>query len=260
MPDDLDTRETNNYLSPLWSKLFSSRIYFGFLLILLFGIPRFYLVLQANISGSYQAVSFIFMIMWLSPWLFLKKSGRKEIGLKKPKSWLWILLAFPAGVLLCAQVLGVTDFFFPESPGNSFEYISRTYAANMNNMEGVDPMMIFWITAGTSMIFSPIGEEFLYRGVIHHSFVPQYGHRKASIIDSLAFALTHLAHFGIIYAAGGWSFVPLAAGLWVLLMFFVCQVFHWIKVKSGSVFGAVLCHAGFNFTMTYFIFFNYLIP
>ena len=48
------------------------------------------------------------------------------------------------------------------------------------------------------MIFSPIGEELFFRGIVHSSFAKSIGNFKASIIDSVAFALTHISHFGTI--------------------------------------------------------------
>lgn len=105
------------------------------------------------------------------------------------------------------------------------------------------------------MLFSPIGEEFLYRGVVHGSFIAKYGEVKASIFDGLAFALTHLAHFGIIYQAGSWDFYMVPALLWVVSMFTVSQVFFRCKLMCDSIFGAVFSHAGFNFAMMYFIFY-----
>ena len=108
------------------------------------------------------------------------------------------------------------------------------------------------------MTFSPIGEELLYRGLIHQCFVPRYGRNKASIIDSLAFGITHLAHFGLIFSLGEWQFLPIPALLWVLLTFVSSRLFYYCKQKSGSIYGAILCHAGFNLAMTYFIFYHIL--
>lgn len=106
------------------------------------------------------------------------------------------------------------------------------------------------------MIFSPIGEELLYRGVVHGSFVSKFGEGKASIFDSSAFALTHLAHFEIVYVLGIWHFLPVPALIWVLSMFAVSQLFFQCKQFCGSIWGAVIAHSGFNFMMMYLIFYQ----
>jgi membrane protease YdiL (CAAX protease family) len=108
------------------------------------------------------------------------------------------------------------------------------------------------------MVFSPIGEELFYRGIVHGSFVPKTGEHMASIIDSLAFALTHLAHFGIVYIMGNWSFLFVPSLLWVFFMFLTSRLFFLCKVKTGSILGAIASHAGFNLAMMYFILYHIL--
>jgi hypothetical protein len=106
------------------------------------------------------------------------------------------------------------------------------------------------------MTFSPFGEELMYRGLIHQSFVSKLGNNKASIIDSLAFAVVHLAHFGFVYSSLHWNFLFVPAILWVTFMFLTSRMFFYCKTKSQSIYGAIICHAGFNFAMTYFIFYH----
>ena len=103
------------------------------------------------------------------------------------------------------------------------------------------------------MTFSPIGEELFYRGVVHQAFVRRFGENGASRIDSLAFALTHLAHFGLVYVSGVWEIYPLPALMWVGAMFIISRLFFMCKLGSGSIWGAVVAHAGFNLGMSYFI-------
>jgi membrane protease YdiL (CAAX protease family) len=105
------------------------------------------------------------------------------------------------------------------------------------------------------MTFSPIGEELFYRGVVHQAFKEGLGESWASVIDSAAFALTHLAHYGIVYIAGGWKFLPLPSLFWVSIMFLTCLVLNRVRRESGSIVGAILTHAGFNFAMGFLIFY-----
>jgi hypothetical protein len=108
------------------------------------------------------------------------------------------------------------------------------------------------------MTFSPIGEELFYRGVVHASFALEKSENTASIWDSIAFSLTHLAHFGIVFIDGKWKFIFIPALLWVTGMFFASRLFYLCKQKTKSLLGAVVCHAGFNVTMIYFIFYHIL--
>lgn len=105
------------------------------------------------------------------------------------------------------------------------------------------------------MTFSPIGEELFFRGIVHSSFAKSVGEKKASIIDSSAFAVTHISHFGLVYINNQWSFLTTPATIWVFTMFLVSVLFFVFKRSSGSILGAIICHAAFNLGMIYCIFY-----
>lgn len=243
-------------LNKIWSRYFSYNWQFGLALILLFGVPRFILVLDANMSGGYGTAFIIFFVMWFTPFIFLTRKGRREIGFKRPNNYLRLLYSFALGALGCGAIYGLFYLLYGNTISNSLVYISK--ASTSVVLDDSHRLIFFLIAAIPSMLFSPIGEEFLYRGVIHGSFVPKFGETKASLFDSLAFALTHLAHFGIIFDAGVWKLLPVPALLWVLSMFAVSRLFFACKQMCDSIFGAVLSHAGYNFAMMYFIFYHIL--
>jgi len=115
---------------------------------------------------------------------------------------------------------------------------------------------MFTIFAFTGMIFSPIGEELFFRGIVHESFARSIGDRKAALVDSAAFAITHISHFGFVFINNKWSFLILPTLIWVASMFLVCVLFFICKKRSGSIWGAVICHAAFNLGMIYCIFYG----
>lgn len=244
-------------LRKFWSRFFSYNWKFGLFLILLFGIPRFMIVLQANVTGGYGFVFIIFVLMWFAPLIFLTKQGRKEIGIKRPNYYIRLLYSFLIGVLSCTLIFALFWVLYKDSVNNAFVYISRIGVGSAY-IPDTERLVYFIVSVIPVMLFSPIGEELFYRGVVHGSFVKQFGETRASVFDSLAFALTHLAHFGIVYNAGSWSFPVLPSLLWVLSMFALSQVLFRCRLMSDSIFGAVLCHSGFNFAMMYFIFYHIL--
>jgi hypothetical protein len=98
------------------------------------------------------------------------------------------------------------------------------------------------------MIFSPIGEEFFFRGMSQEAFADKWGSNRATFIEASFFGATHLAHHGLVATAVGWKFVP--SGLvWVVLMMAVSYLLAFMRSKSGSIWGAVVCHSGFNLGM-----------
>jgi len=166
--------------------------------------------------------------------------------------------AFTLGALTCVAVYFLGIWLYGNTLSNWLVYIAKSYQGSLPPDFEASKQLYFIIFAIISVTFSPIGEELLYRGLIHESFVKRMGEQKASIVDSAAFAITHLAHFGILYTITGWEFRFLPALLWMLLMFFTSRVFFYCKQRAGSIYAAVLCHAGFNLAMTYFIFYHIL--
>ena len=244
-----------SYFRSFWSRFIEFDIPLGVFLILFIGIPRFYLVLQANATGSYNYTSAVFVAMWLIPFIFLNKKGRQLIGIKKTGKINWLVYSLAIGILGSIPLFLLGYILYGLGDSNWFVYISQSYRGGLPPDIDQHRFIYFSIFALTSMIFSPIGEEFMYRGFIHQCFEPKLGSRRASEIDSAAFALTHLAHFGIVFTAAGWIFKPVPAILWVISMFWISRCFFYVKQKSGSIWGAVLSHAGFNLGMTYFIFY-----
>lgn len=231
----------------------------GLSLILLFGIPRFILVIEANRTANYNLTSVIFLVMAVTPFIMLTKKGRHIIGIRTVKNYRWLTGSFLLGASACGIIFLIGSALYQSSISNWFVYISKSYGSiPATELNGDSKWIYFLIFALIGMTLSPIGEELLYRGLIHECFVSRFGDNKASMIDSAAFAIVHLAHFGIVLSAGEWAFLPVPALLWMGLMYVTGRLFYICRQKSGSIYGAVISHAGFNFTMTYLIFFYIL--
>ena len=245
-------------LRTFWQKIFKYNYVFGLVLILLVGIPRFFIVIQANVTGNYNLVPVVFLFMWFSPLIFLTKNGRRSIGIKRPSNYYWLFYSFVLGILICMVTYIVAIFLFEHTISNWFVYISKSYTVSGMIVNDSNRLIYFLIYSLTGITISPIGEELFYRGLVHGSFVTRFGEQKASIADSSAFALTHLAHFGIVYYSGTWHFLFIPALLWVLFMFITSRIFFVCKQKTGSLLGAIFGHAAFNLTMMYLIFYYIL--
>lgn len=242
----------NSPLRKFWSTLFSFKWQLGIVLILLFGIPRFIIVMHSYVIGSYLSVMFVFIVMWFMPLILLNRDGRRYIGFKKPRCK-QLMLSFFAGALSCVLMFYLFMFLYDNTVSNAFVYIGGNNPGAA--ILGSDKWIYYIIAVIPSMIFSPIGEEFLYRGIIHGCFTTAMTDQKASYCDSAAFGLTHIAHFGLIWYMNSWQLLIAPTLLWVLSMFFASQVFYRCKVMSGSIWGAVAAHAGFNAAMMTAIFF-----
>ncbi len=245
----------NGALRPFWRRFFRLDWKFGLGLVLAVCIPRFVLVLRANQTGDYSSIGIIMTISALVPFLFLSREGRRKIGITSPASYRWLIYSMVAGIATSALLFAVGYVLYDQTVSNWYVYVGRSYNLP-EGLGGQDKLIYFIIFATTGMVFSPVGEELFFRGIVHSSFAASVGEAKAAVIDALAFAFTHLAHFGIVYVSGVWTLLPVPAALWVIGMFAASLIFIACKKKTGSLLGAILSHAGFNLGMIYFIFYH----
>ena len=243
-----------NELRPVWIRFFNFNWKFGLFLILLVCIPRFILTLNANETGDYSAIGLIMLFSALTPFIFLTKYGRKKIGLTKPKNHAWVFLAFIAGLIFSFSLYYLGQILYGDSYENWYSYIGKSYdiPAEINQTEKA---ILFAIVALTGMIFSPIGEELFFRGIVQSGFAESIGENKSSIVGSSAFAITHIAHFGWVFINDQWKYLTIPSLIWVAGMFIVSMMFLVFKKYSGSILGAIICHSAFNLAMIYCIFY-----
>lgn len=244
----------NSGLRHFWTRYFQPDWKFGLFLLLIICIPRFALVLKANETGNYSLIGVIMLVSATVPFIFLNKHGRRQIGILKTDQLKSLVFALIAGLVFSYLLYLLAHSLFGNTYENWYEYIGKSYNIP-EGIAGQEMRIMFAITAITGMTFSPVGEELFFRGIVHFSFANSVGDRKASVIDSLAFSITHISHFGLVFINNTWNFYLLPALIWVLSMFLVSVLFFRMKRITGSIWGAVLCHSGFNLGMIYCIFY-----
>ncbi|MEO6285772.1 MAG: type II CAAX endopeptidase family protein [Dyadobacter sp.] len=245
---------TNDELRPVWKKIFDFNWKFGLFLIIIICVPRFLLVLHANTSGNYGSIGAVMLVSAIAPFVFLTKLGRREIGIIKPKKYQALVVAFIAGLAFSLLFHWLGKGLYGNTFENWYQYIGRSYKIP-TKISPRDKEILFTIMAITGMIFSPIGEELFFRGIVHASFAQSIGDKKASLVDSSAFALTHISHFGLVFIDDQWRLLLVPTLIWILGMFIVSQLFLIFKRYAGSILGAIFCHAAFNLGMIYCIFY-----
>lgn len=237
-----------------WNRYFKLDWKFGLFLLLIICIPRFVLVLKANETGNYSFIGVIMFISAIVPFVFLNKHGRKQIGISKTNKLKSLGYALFAGLVFSYLLYLIGNYLYGNTYENWYEYIGKSYNIP-HEITGQEKKIMFAIMAITGMTFSPIGEELFFRGIVHNSFANSLGDKKASFIDSLAFSLTHISHFGLVFINNNWDFYLLPALIWVLSTFLVSVLFFQMKRITGSIWGAIICHSGFNLGMIYCIFY-----
>lgn len=230
----------------------------GLVLLALFSAARFGLVMQANVTKDYGPASLLFVVMALVPLILLTGEGRRRIGMVRPTSLRGVAAGFFLGALACAAMVATAGWLFGSGDDNAFVYIAGTYSGLPSPMDDRTRLILFAVFALIGMTFSPVGEELFYRGLVHETLTGRFGEGRASLFEAGAFALVHVAHFGLIWRTTGWTFLVGPAIWWVAGLFVTGLVFSWARRASGSILGAILAHAGFNLTMTAWIFYGVL--
>ncbi len=189
------------------------------------------------------------VMLWPLPWLLLDRYSRQDMGLQAPasSSWYWIapLVGF-AGFAVCAAVSWLV---FGASENN---WLTMHSLAMQKSLEGVpagaSPIALFAIIAIPSMLFSPLGEELFYRGLMQRAVALRWSERTGMVVQASAFALVHLAHYGLV------PFQPALMIVWLPSMFAVAWLLGWLVVRSRSIWIAVIAHAAFNLGMSVLVF------
>lgn len=104
------------------------------------------------------------------------------------------------------------------------------------------------------MLFSPIGEEIFFRGVLQRALEQRLSVKSSTAIECAAFGLVHLCHHGLSAGASGITFRPISGAMWATLMFLVALMFAALRKRSGSLFPAIAAHVSFNVVMNIVIF------
>ena len=188
-------------------------------------------------------------ILWPLPWLLLSKDSRYEARFGAPESKIWFLKAPVVAICVIAACAVITWSVFGEGDTNWFtKHALALKDALAPAPTNASVASLFLLVTIPAMIFSPIGEEFFFRGFMLRAFELRWGHRTAMLIQATAFALVHLAHYGLD------PFQPALVAVWLPSMFAVALVLGWIVRESGSIWCAVIAHSVFNLGLNAIVF------
>lgn len=194
-----------------------------------------------------------FVVMAVLPWLLMTAPGRHSMGLRHATDRRFYLLALGAGcaaALVCG-LLGLA--LFGAGADNWFISIATSYR-NTLDTRGLALWQLHLFFTLPACLFSPIGEEIFFRGLLHGALQERFGARTAAVSEAGLFGLVHVCHHGLWLAASGWAFRPVSGLLWMLLMYCTALVFSSLRQRSGSLGPAIVAHAAFNASMNTFIF------
>lgn len=198
---------------------------------------------------NFQLIALSMVVVWPLPWLLCAREGRTGIGLRAPESWWW-MLSGPAASLAVLGIGAATAWaLFGSGSDNWFTH----HASELGRIAGgVPPGLtapaLFWTLTVPPMIFSPLGEEFLYRGFLLRVGSAHWGARAGNLLQAAAFAMVHLAHYGLLPVQ------PALIALYLPTNFVVALVLAWMARRSGSLWIAVVAHSVYNLGLNALVF------
>lgn len=193
-----------------------------------------------------------FVLMAIVPWALLTREGWVDIGFVKPiRSSIFLnAVLYGAGASLVCFVIGIG--LFGVSADNWYVSIAHNFRLSVIGHFSV--MQLYLMFTIPSLIFSPIGEEIFFRGVLQDALEERFSAQTSTWIESLLFGFVHLCHHGIVIAATGVSFLFWSAPIWFVLMVMVALMFAHLRKRSQSLYPAIVSHMAFNFVMCTVIF------
>jgi uncharacterized protein len=235
------------FVRPPWSLTIRSPWLASVLVVVVLTCARAYATLGPPAARPLLLLQFL--AMWALPYVFLTRAGRREIGLRKQSkvatALFWSALAGTA-CALAFFALGLA--LFGQSPENWD--VSIRDSLRLHDQRGSMPSpILFAMIALPAMIFSPIGEEILFRGVVQHAFTQRWNAGVATAVNSFSFGLVHLLHHGISRDSTGIHLRFVSGSLMVLLMAATSYAFTVCRLRSGSLWTAMAAHSSFNLVL-----------
>jgi len=198
-----------------------------------------------------------FVLMTALAWVLYTSAGRQKLGFASC-SGIAALRWFVVGMLASAVCYGVGMLAFGATEQHWYVSIGQNFVGNLpasavNSLPLWALALMFILPAA---LFSPIGEEVFFRGVLQHTLEQHVPQPVATWVECGWFALVHLCHHGLVLTAVGSDvrLLGMSALAWVLLMLSVARLFVHAKRQTGSIYIAMACHCGFNVGMGLCIF------
>lgn len=192
------------------------------------------------------------VLMAATPWLLLTAAGRAQAGIARPVRLSWLAVAPLFGLVAAATCFALGVGLFGHTADNWFVSLGNSFRAQPT--PGFSLAQLHLMFTLPAILFSPIGEEIYFRGVLQRALETRLSTKRSALVESAWFGAAHLIHHGLLLTATGLALRPVSGPLWFVLMTLLSLGFATLRKRSGSVLPAIVAHSAFNATMNFFIF------
>ncbi|MEJ2549073.1 MAG: type II CAAX endopeptidase family protein [Anaerolineales bacterium] len=238
-------------LRPIWARIFRRAWFLNLVLFLILAGIRCWGLFGP--TETRMLVMLNFLLMWCFPFVFYSRSGRRAVGLNRIQDFRWLY----RGMFFAALASLIIFFIGYELYGLGADnwYISLRDSFDIDAASKQLPrVQLFLLYTVPAIVFSPVGEEFFFRGMIHAAVEKRLGGRAATVVNAAAFSSVHLLHHGIRQASTGLPFTWVSGALWFMMMMGLSWFLTQCRTQGGSIWPAVAAHAAFNLVTNVTIF------
>ncbi len=250
-----DALVSSGFLRPIWSRILGAPWIASLAVLAVLAAARFYSVF----GPPWASILFPLhcLAMWALPFILLTPAGWRRIGLSgQGNTASALVLSSLAGAACGLAVFAIGMALYGNSPDNWCISIRNSF--NIDQLRAVVPRgALFSVIALPAIVFTPVGEEILFRGLIQETFTLRWNAVLATVVNSLAFGLIHLHVHGLWRDAAGFHLRIVSAALMVILLGGVSVVFTLCRLRAGSLFAAIAAHAACNLAMIAAVFYHY---
>ncbi len=238
-------------LRPRWVRIFQHAWLLNLVLFLILAAIRCWGLFGP--AGVRMLVMLSFLLMWFLPFIFYSNSGRNAAGLKRIQHTRWLFGGMFIAALASLMIFLIGYGLYGLGEDNWYISLRDSFAIDAT-LKQLPRLQLFLIYTLPAVLFSPVGEEFFFRGMIHASVEKKLGPRAATAVNAAAFSGVHLLHHGISWTSTGIQFAWISGSLWFMMMLGLSWFLTHCREKSGSIWPAVAAHAAFNLVTNVTIF------
>jgi hypothetical protein len=235
------------FLKPFWTRTVGPPWVVSLLLMALLGGVRYVAVFSPYPA---QAIFFLqYAAVWVAPFALLTTNGRYQIGLRERGA----TTVNMASAVLMGAVYGLIAFglgmaLYRASPENWCVTL-RDYLRLIELRGVLPPVAVFGLYAMPAILFAPVADEILFRGLIQTAFTRRWNVYVATVVNCVSYAITYLYFHAIWTDAAGIHVRLVSGGITLALFCGLGLLFTLIRLYTGSLWTAVAAHAGFNLAM-----------
>ena len=237
----------SDFLKPFWTRIAGPPWLVSLLALAILAGLRFTAVFG---PPAFEVLFFLqFVLTWALPFILLTPGGRRQIGLREhgltPASLAFSALA---GACCALGVFALGMVLYGNFPNNWCVSL-RDYLRVIDMRFVLHPAVLYALYAVPALIFTPIADELLFRGIMQQAFTIRWNAPLATLVNCLSYGFMYLYFHAIWQDAAGLHIRVVSGALTVLLLAAVGLVFTLCRVRSGSLWPAMAAHAAFNLAL-----------